>query len=44
MKLAQHFTPEVAELVRQMLRQARLVTVDIRLSEYDGPAQLGGDP
>jgi hypothetical protein len=44
MKLAEHFTPEVAELVRQMLQQARLVTVDIRLSEDDGPAQLGDDP
>jgi hypothetical protein len=44
MKLAEHFTPEVAELVRQMLQQARLVTVDVRLAEYDGPAQLGDDP
>jgi hypothetical protein len=43
-KLAEHFTPEVAELVRQMLQQARLVTVDVRLAEYDGPAQLGDDP
>ena len=30
MKLAEHFTTEVAELVRQLLQQARLVTVDIR--------------
>jgi hypothetical protein len=44
MKLAEHFTSEVAELVRQMLQQARLVTVDVRFSEYDGPAQLGDDP
>ena len=44
MKLAAHFTPEVAELVRQMLQQARLVAVDIRLSECNGPAQLGDDP
>jgi hypothetical protein len=44
LKLAEHFTPEVADLVRQMLQQARLVTVDVRLSEYDGPAQLGDDP
>jgi len=44
LKLAEHFTPEVAELVRQMLQQARLVTVDVRLAEYDGPAQLGDDP
>jgi hypothetical protein len=34
----------VAELVRQMLQQARLVTVDVRFSEYDGPAQFGDDP
>jgi hypothetical protein len=44
LKLAEHFTPEVADLVRQMLQQARLVTVDVRLSEDDGPAQLGDDP
>jgi hypothetical protein len=44
LKLAEHFTPEVAELVRQMLQQARLVTVDVPLAEYDGPAQLGDDP
>ena len=44
LKLAEHFTPEVADLVRQMLQQARLVTVDVRLAEYDGPAQLGDDP
>jgi len=44
MKLAEHFTPEVADLVRQILQQAKLVTVDVRLSDYDGPAQLGHDP
>jgi hypothetical protein len=44
LKLAEQFTPEVAELVRQMLQQARLVTVDLRPAEYDGPAQLGDDP
>jgi hypothetical protein len=44
LKLAEHFTPEVADLVRQMLQQARLVTVDVPLAEYDGPAQLGDDP
>src|SRR5207249_3447623 len=41
LRLAEHFTDEVAELVRQVLRDARLVTVDVRLAEYDGPAQLG---
>jgi hypothetical protein len=44
MKLAEDFTADVAELVRQMLQQARLATVDIRLSECAGPAQLGDDP
>jgi hypothetical protein len=44
MRLAEHFSSEVAELVRQMLQQARLVAVDIRLSECNGPAQLGDDP
>jgi len=44
LRLAEHFTDEVAELVRQVLRDARLVTVDVRLADYDGPAQLGDDP
>jgi hypothetical protein len=43
-KLAEHFTTDVADLVRQILRDARLVTVDVRLADYDGPAQLGDDP
>jgi hypothetical protein len=44
LKLAEYFTPEVADLVRQILQQARLVTVDVPLAGYDGPAQLGDDP
>ncbi|MBI4331104.1 MAG: hypothetical protein HY673_07485 [Chloroflexi bacterium] len=44
MKLAEHFTPEVANLIRRLLQEARLVTVDVRLSDYDGPAQLGDGP
>jgi hypothetical protein len=44
LKLAERFTPEVADLVRQMLQQARLVTVDVRLAQYDGPTQLGDAP
>jgi hypothetical protein len=43
LKLAEHFTPEVAELVRRLLQEARLVTVDIRFTDYDGPAQFGDD-
>jgi len=43
LKLAEHFTPEVAELVRRLLQEARLVTVDIRFADYDGPAQFGDD-
>src|SRR5262249_44572570 len=43
LKLAEHFTPEVAELVRRLLREARLVTVDVRFADYDGPGQFGGD-
>lgn len=43
LKLAEHFTPEVAAMVRQLLREARLVTVDVHLADYDGPAQFGGD-
>lgn len=43
LKLAEHFTPEVAAMVRQLLREARLVTVDVHLSDYDGPAQFGDD-
>jgi hypothetical protein len=44
LRLAEHFTDAVAALVRQVLRDARLVTVDVRLADYDGPAQLGDDP
>jgi hypothetical protein len=44
LRLAEHFTPEVADLVRRVLQQARLVTVDVPLSDYSGPAQLGDDP
>jgi hypothetical protein len=33
----------VAELVRRLLQEARLVTVDIRFTDYDGPAQFGDD-
>ncbi len=43
LKLAEHFTPEVAEVVRQLLHEARLVTVDVRFADYDGPGQFGGD-
>ena len=43
LKLAEHFTPEVAEMVRQLLHEARLVTVDVRFADYDGPGQFGGD-
>ncbi|MBI3799351.1 MAG: hypothetical protein HY268_20595 [Deltaproteobacteria bacterium] len=43
LKLAEQFTPEVAELVRRLLQEARLVIVDIRFADYDGPAQFGDD-
>jgi hypothetical protein len=44
LRLAEHFTTEVATLVSQVLHEARLVTVDVRLADYDGPAQLGENP
>ena len=36
MRLAEHFTAEVADLVSQVLRDARLLTVDVRFADYDG--------
>jgi hypothetical protein len=43
MRLAEHFTAEVSDLVSRILHDARLVTVDVRFADYDGPAQLGDD-
>ncbi|MBI4639241.1 MAG: hypothetical protein HY731_01010 [Candidatus Tectomicrobia bacterium] len=42
-RLAGHFTVEMVDLVRQILKEARLVTVNVRLSDYDEPAQFGDD-
>src|SRR5262249_49800569 len=44
LRLAERFTDEVAGLVRQVLRDSRLVSVDVCLADYDGPAQLSEAP